>query len=138
MKYHWMSVLHDMLHPPNLNSTYIKWLWPPTTWHYLPSKRYIRSCHGALMLEETIFHKKKPWNIPQSRYCMTCYTHQISIVPISNDYDHQPHDTNFLPNDVKNHFMAPHCWKKLFLIKRKHEISLDVSTSWHVTPTKSQ
>jgi hypothetical protein len=51
-------------------------------------------------MEETIFNKKKPRNIYESRYYMTGYTHQISIEPISNDYDNQPHDIAFLLNDI--------------------------------------
>jgi hypothetical protein len=67
---------------------------------------------------------------------MTGYTHQISIVPISNVYDNEPHDIAFFLNDIWDHFMVPNCWKKLFLIKRNHKISLKVCTAWHVAPIK--
>jgi hypothetical protein len=56
-------------------------------------------------------------------------SNQKSIEPLSNEYDHQPHDITFLLNDLKDQFMAPNGWKKPFFIKRNHEISLDVGTA---------
>jgi hypothetical protein len=76
-----------------------------------------------------MFNEKKPGNSPGSRYSMTLSNHQISIEPISNDYDNQPFDITFLRNDIEDQFMVHNCWKKLLSMKRNQAIALEVGTA---------